>query len=320
MKISFCHFILILFITIQVITCFSCLNNQDTIKTHTVTVFFAACFSPMMDALRTEAEQTLKIQLRTEVSGSQVALRKVTELNRECDLLMIADNFLFKEIASSHCPWRIDFAHDEVVLGVGIRAQHTDEAEQNWIPVLLKNNIHLGRVDENLSPIGYRTLLAWRILENSGYPDLMMKLKNKTEKVVDHVVQLATLLKAGDVDYGFIYRTTCIQYDIRYISLDKKINFGNSDTDYSNATISLSRKEAERERHITFHGSPIIYSLSIPTNAPAKEKAVEFIRFILLSKTEQFIKNGFLLFKPIFYGKKNEFVPFADFADYGGDF
>ena len=95
-------------------------------------IFLAACFSSLMDEIQKEAEKEINLQMRPEISGSQVVCRKVTELGRDCDLMMVADHRLFKMIASSHVSWRIDFAHDEVVLGVGIRAKMVDEAEADW--------------------------------------------------------------------------------------------------------------------------------------------------------------------------------------------
>lgn len=57
------------------------------------------------------------MRLAKEVSGSQVVYRKVTELGQECDLMLVADTQLLKTLAASQVNWRIEFAHDEVVLG-----------------------------------------------------------------------------------------------------------------------------------------------------------------------------------------------------------
>jgi len=96
-------------------------NKRSADTPTVVTVFLAAVFSQAWNVLRQDAEQQLKIELHGEISGSQEVCRKVTELGRECDLMLVADNQLFKEIASSYTTFRIDFAHDEIVLGVGIR-------------------------------------------------------------------------------------------------------------------------------------------------------------------------------------------------------
>jgi molybdate/tungstate transport system substrate-binding protein len=285
-----------------------------------LTVFYAPCYSPVIDAMRDECEETLDVKLLSEISGSQVCCRKVTELGKDCDLLMVADSGLLKKIASSHVTWRIDFAHDSVVLGVGIRAKRTDEAEKDWVPVLLDENIRLGRVDENLGPIGYRTLLVWELKEKTGHPGLAAGLRERTDKIVDHVAQLATELKAGSLDYGFLYKTTCLKNDIRFIALDNRINLGSPEMDYSGAEVSFVNTQSGKKETVSVKGSPITYGLSVPTNAPNRDKALEMVKFLLSGREDVFAVKGFAFFKPRFYGSTEDFKPFESFADYAGEF
>ncbi len=313
------RFVLILFIFILFITSCNPGKEGSTGDTGNLAIFHAACFSPLIDAIRYDSEENLKIKLYTEASGSQIVLRKVTELGRECDLMMIADSRLFKEIASSLCTWRLDFAHDEVVLGVGIRAKRVDDAEKDWVLVLLDEDISFGRVDENLGPIGYRTLLVWKLKDNNK--GLIEQLKERCDKVVEDVTHLATLLKAGDIEYGFLYKSTCVNYDIRYIPLERGINLGSMDVDYSVAEVSFDKLVGGEKYKVTIRGAPVTISLSIPFNAVNKDGAIMFIRYMLKNHAEQFKKHGFTFFKPRFYGeKKDYFIMFRDYADYSGEF
>jgi len=307
---------IVIFLTLFSLSC----GNNNTNTSNDITIFYAPCFSPVMDEIRTEVEKELKLKLRGEVSGSQVVCRKVSELGRECDIMMSADQTLFKKITPSYTRWRIDFSNDEVVLGVGIRAQRVDEAEKNWPPVLLAQETILGRVNENLGPIGYRTLLCWKLKEKRGYPGLMEKLKAKAEKVVDHVGHLAALLKTGDIHYGFLYRTTCIKYDIRFIPLDSAINLGSHDVDYSGVQLRLNNPQDEKQPYLTILGAPITYSLTIPINAPNKKQAIRFIVWLLTNNVSLFKEQGFRFFKPIFFGTKQDYTPFKNLADYKGVF
>ena len=293
----------------------SCSGNNKPLV-----VFYAPCYSPVVDILADETEETLGIKLRGETAGSQVCCRKVTELGRECDLLMLADTNLFKKITQNHVTWRIDFAHDSIVLGIGTRAKRTDEAEKDWAAVLLDEKIRLGRVDENLGPIGYRTLLSWKLMERLGNDGLYKKLLTRTGKVVDHVAQLATLLKAGDIDYGFLYRTTCLKYDIRYIKLDTQIDLGTPGQDYSAAEVTFKKLKSGAEETVSVKGSLITYGLSIPSNAPDAQTAVGFIKYMLGRKKEIFNEKGFSFFTPKFYGSREDYEQFKDIAEYAGDF
>jgi len=297
----------------------SCGLKETKPKPEPLIIFYAPCFSPVMKTVRSDVKSQLNISLVTEPSGSQIAVRKLTELGRNCDILMLADNRLFKQIASSHCRWRMDFLNDEIVLGVGIRAKKADDAEKNWVQALLDDTVKIKRVDENLGPIGYRTLLVWKLMENKGYTGLADKLKNKADKPVDDVDQLAVLLKSGETDYGFVYKTTCISNDIRYIQLDKDINLSSNDIDYSPAKVQFKKLKTGSEETVTVAGEPVAYGLSIPVNAQNKEGAVKFINY-LFNRKDLFESFGFIYFKPKFYGTKEDFEQFKDIADYAGDF
>ena len=285
-----------------------------------VTVFLAACFAPLIDAVRGRVEREAGLRIRSEISGSQVVCRKVTELGRDCDLMMVADHRLFKIMASSHVSWRIDFARDEVVLGVGSRAKRVDEAETDWVDVLLVGDIHLGRVDENLGPIGYRTLLVWKLKEAMGHPGLMGRLKAKSGKILDHVMHLAALLKAGDLDYGFLYRSTCVEHDIRFIPLDKGINLGSTGMDYASAQVGIRTHESAGEPISTISGSPIIYSLTVPVSAAHPRQGTALIRALLEKNPAESADFGYQFFGPRFYGSKADYAPFRDLAAYAGEF
>jgi len=305
---------LILFSTVPLM---SCTSDEDRLV-----IFQAPCYSPVMDEVRADAGKSLGVEIAAEVSGSQVACRKITELGRKCDLLIVADSGLLRGggLASSCCSWRLDFAHDSIVIGVGNRAKKVDDAEKDWVPVLLDEKIRLGRVDENLGPIGYRTLLVWALEEKKGRAGLGKKLKEKSVKTVEHVSQLAALLKAGDVDYGFMYKTACLKNDIRFIELTKEINLGSADADYSGVEVSFTGLKAGKKETIKIKGSQITYGLTIPDNAPNMKKAIEFVRYILQNKKDVFADKGFIFFKPKFYGRKDSFKPFEAFADYAGEF
>ncbi|MFC1484961.1 substrate-binding domain-containing protein [bacterium] len=302
----------LLFFLPFIFLCISCKQN----KSKNLIIFSASFFSPILDEIKTDTKTSLNLNLNYEISGSQVVCRKVTELGRECDIMITADHRLFNKIAKSHVNWRIDFANDEIVLGVGKRAKYIDQAEKNWPNILLKNDVEIGRVSENLGPIGYRTLIVWKLKEKYGYPYLMNNLKNKSNKIVEHVSQLAAILKAGDVDYGFLYQSACIKYDIRYIDLDKKINLGSSDIDYSSAEVSFKTFAEGKTKILKIKGSPITYSLTIPINAPNKKDAYTFIKYLLTDKKNILSFYGLKIFKPKFYGSKKDFEIFKSFAEY----
>lgn len=285
-----------------------------------LTVFYAPCYSPVFGELKDDIEKSLAIFLQTEVKGSQVLCRQVVELGRECDLMMLADAELFKTLAAGKVGWRLEFAHDEMVLAVGIRAKRIDEAEKDWVPVLRDPGIVLGRVNESLGPIGYRTLLVWKLKESLGAPGLYEALKGRDGKIAEHADHLAAILKMGEADYGFLYRTTCLQNEIRFIPLEPGINLGQERADYSGAEAAYTVTKAGKTREITVKGSVVTYGLSIPDNAGNPKMAKKLVEYLLMQNAKIFEDKGYLFYKPKFYGTKEKYREFSEMADYAGTF
>ncbi len=284
-------------------------------KLKNLTVFHAGGLTPVLEAVRKPCEKELGIKLRTEASGSQVACRKIAELGRKCDLVMLADAGLVASLLKGNCSWRLDFASDEVVLAVGQRAPRVAEAEKDWTKVLTAGKVKLGRVDENQGPIGYRTLMVWKLQEKLGAKNLHDRLRAKGGKVVDHVARLTPLLKSAEIDYAFVYRSICIAHDVRYIRLEKRVNLGSADHDYSAAKVTYGKAR----KKITVKGAPIIWTLSIPDRSADEESARRFVRWLLSDKKKLLEKHGFRpLARPRFHGPKKAFGALKDFAGNSG--
>jgi len=296
-----------------------CGERAPGAKPRELRIFHAAGLTPVLDAIRDGCERDLNLKLLAEASGSQTACRKVTELGRQCDLVMLADNELVAALLPGACSWRLDFANDEIVIGIGVRAPDASKAEQNWADALTQDGVRLGRVDENLGPLGYRTLLVWKLQELRGAPELSARLRARCVKVVDDVGTLAPLLKTGELDYAFLYRSSCIAWDIRHIELDQSINLSAHDVDYSAAVVTFEKYKSGSKETVTIRGAPVAWTLTIPDRGANASLAAEFARCLLTRRTDVLEKNGVrLMRKPLFYGPDRSFTPFRDFAEYAG--
>ena len=282
-------------------------------------VFCAAGFAPVLESVREDCRRELGIDLLMESSGSEVACRKLTELGRPCDLLLLADRDLVSRLLSGYCTWRIDFATDEIVLGVGIRAPGVSEAEKNWASVLLRDDVRLARADENLAPIGYRTLLVWALQERLGNPGLLDRLKKKCRAMVDDVERLAVLLKTGEIDYAFLYRSTCMTHSIRTITLDKRISLAAPDEDYSTTSVTFTRLKSGARQEVVVKGAPCAWTITIPEQCADKKSALQLLRYLVTRKQELLSQSGFTpIAPPNFYGDKAAWQPLAEGIEYSG--
>lgn len=283
-------------------------------------IFCAPALTPLLDSIRSDLRRDRGIELLVEVSGSIVACRKVSELGRECDLLMLADSEPVGRLLGGVCSWRLDFAGDEVVLAVGTRAPEPERAEEDWARALLENDVRIGRVDENLGPIGYRTLQVWMLQEQNGYPGLAQRLLAKCVVVADDVGRLTPLLKTGELDYAFIYRSSCVAHDIRYIALDPRVNLGSDNVDYSSATVTFAVLRAGARESITVRGSPVVWTLTVPDRGADTKTAADFIRYLLEKGCDAIERNGFRPLRPAkYYGPASGLEPFAGLAVRAGE-
>lgn len=265
-----------------------------------ISVFSAAAFEPVLHKLRPEAEAALGVRIQAETGGSGNLIRRVVELGRKCDLMMLADPGMFKKLGNGRFDWRIDFASDEMVLGIGTQAPRTDEAERDWVSVLSDPSVRFARADERISPAGARTVIICNRREAAGAPGLRDRLLGPTSLVTDDVGTLAARLKAGEADYAFMYHSSCLLHELRYIRLESPYRLSEDGTQ--------SDPDA------------ICYSLSIPTDATQPEKAEKLLRFLLVSNGSVWADSGFIPFKPRFFGSRDAYARFSDLADYGGPF
>ncbi|MHC4754901.1 MAG: extracellular solute-binding protein [Planctomycetota bacterium] len=235
------------------------------------------------------------IAVKAEASGSRSAARKICDLERECDVIASAD---YKVVANLLMPdyadFNIRFALNEMVIA------YTNESKlsisitpQNWPKILLNEEVAFGRSDHNLDPCGYRTLMVFQLAEKHyGLPGLAETLHNKTKYIRPKETDLLALLEAGEIDSLFIYRSVAAQHGLNMILLPDEINLKSPTFAqlYNTATVKLSGKIPGQ--FITCQGEPMVYSVTIPQNAPNPEAAEAWIALLLSRRGREIMENN----------------------------
>jgi molybdate/tungstate transport system substrate-binding protein len=249
--------------------------------------FHAGSLTVPMDAL-TQAFQAKHpdVTFETEASGSNEAARKISELDREADLMLSADyTVIDKLLIPDFADWNIQFARNTMVIAYTDQSQYADEINSdNWYEVLTRDGVIYGHSDPDADPCGYRTLLVWQLAEKHyGVPGLYDKLDEHCppENVRPKSVELIVLLESGDMDYAWEYRSVAVQHGMEFVELPDEINLSmveHADF-YSQATVEIAGKEPGTT--MTMGGAPIVYGVTIPKNAPSPDLALEFVKFLL---------------------------------------
>jgi molybdate/tungstate transport system substrate-binding protein len=161
----------------------------------------------------------------------------------------------------------------------------------NWFDVLTKPGVEVGRSDPNLDPAGYRALLVWQLAERyykrPGLADRLLNAsppRNMRPKSAD----LTALVQTGDLDYAWQYESVAQAAGLSYLMLPKEIDL--SDPSES----ARYAQAAVRVDTVLVRGEPIVYGLSIPTDAPHRGPAERFVRFLLSDQGRAILRREHL--------------------------
>jgi molybdate/tungstate transport system substrate-binding protein len=226
------------------------------------------------------------VTFETEASGSNEAARKITELDREADIMMSADYAVIDNLMiPDWADWNILFARNTMVIAYTDQSQYADEINaENWYEILTRDGVIYGHSDPDADPCGYRTLMVWQLAEKHyEVPGLYESLKENCppENVRPKSVELIALLESGDMDYAWEYRSVAVQHGLKFVELPDEINLSRVEHADFYAEASVDIAGTEPNTTMTMTGAPIVYGVTVPKVAPSPDLAVEFIKFLL---------------------------------------
>ncbi|MCS7178904.1 MAG: tungstate ABC transporter substrate-binding protein WtpA [Anaerolineae bacterium] len=262
-------------------------SSPPASRSGTLIIFHAGSLAEPIRALTTAFQSHYPgVTFAAEASGSNEAARKIRELGREADLVILADyRVIDLWLIPDFADWNIRFARNEMVLAYTDRSRYAAEIHAgNWYTILGRDGVICGRADPDTDPCGYRTLMVWQLAEaHYGIPDLYRTLEAHcpTTYTRPKSVELIALLQSGDVDYAFMYRSVALQHGLRWVELPPEINLGNpayADF-YGRARVAIAGTAPGTT--LTMTGEPIVYGVTVPKNAPRPDLALEFVRFLI---------------------------------------
>ncbi|NLB00208.1 MAG: tungstate ABC transporter substrate-binding protein WtpA [Methanomicrobiales archaeon] len=266
------------------------------------------------------------IDVRVEGHGSIQAVRQVTDLRRDIDVVAVADASLIPDMmyipmtegGENYTDWYAPFAGNEIVIAYTDQSTGAEETTaENWYRVLARPDVRVGFSNPMLDACGYRALMVTALAEEHyGEPGLFEtiignafdppltpthadgittitlpeRIRPADEKVVirDGSIYLLSLLDAGGIDYAFEYRSVAEEHGLRWIDLPPEINLGSAELadDYQKVHVTLG---FQRFRSIGSEriGQPIVYAITMPRNAPYPDEARMFVDFVLTAFHER---------------------------------
>jgi len=252
----------------------------------TVVLFLAASLTkPMQPVLDTFTART-GIVVQRESGGSLEHARKVTELHRIPDLLLLADADVFPRLlAPRYTTWFAEFARNRMVVAYTSKSKHASEmSAANWFDILGGKDVEVGRTDPDAAPVGYRTLLMLQLAERHYRKTGLAKALEENaprRNMRANAAELAALLAAGELDYIYDYQSVAESNGFRFIPLPAEIDLSDPNRAAAYRGASATVRGSSPGTKLTVRGEPILYGMSIPTGAPHPTAARQFLDFLL---------------------------------------
>ena len=275
----------------------------------TLVIFLAASLTkPIQPALDAFAAQTGTV-IQRESGASLEHVRKITELHRIPDVVMLADAEVIPQLlVPKYATWYAEFARNRMVVAYTPKSKHANEINaKNWPTILQRADVQVGRTDPNLAPVGYRTLLMFQLAERLyGKPGLAAGLtKNAPDRNIrPNAAELAALLASGELDYIYDYESIAESNGFRFIALPPQIDLGDAARAAEYATVSMRVRGSAPGTMLTVKGQPILYALTVPKDAPHAQAAKRFLAYLTSTPSIEALRKAHvdMLDQPVVVG------------------
>ena len=147
------------------LTAFFCVYAQQPQKqlSGDLVIFHAGSLSvPMKEISAAFKKLHPEVNILMESAGSVESARKITDLDKPCDILATADykvidNMLIPKFAD----WNIKFVSNEMCIVYSEKSRYASQINsKNWCDILQKKDVAYGRADPNSDPCGYRSVMT----------------------------------------------------------------------------------------------------------------------------------------------------------------
>ncbi len=240
---------------------------------------------PVKEIAAAFIEENPGVRIYTEAWGSKAGARRVADLDTRADVFMSADYMVIENmLIPDHASWFIPFATNDMAIVYTANSRFSNEIDtENWMDILLRDDISYGRSNPDMDPCGVRTVFTLQLAEKkygrNGFADKL--LSKDRENIRPKETDLIALLESGHLDYIFLYRSVAIQHGLKYLELPDSLNLGNFSLNpwYANAVIeTLGTAPGET---ITEYGEAMVYGLTIPHKTENPALAKRFVSFVL---------------------------------------
>lgn len=220
---------------------------------------------------------------------------------RRTDIVLTTDPDVVEEFLR---PGLVDgyivFGGDELCLAFSGKGSISGRVtEANWAGVIAGGGIRGGRVDENLDPLGYRTLLSWKLAGRYYGQDLYRALCNacSRERVYPNGASLVKALQNNDIDCAFVYLSTALTRGLTYVRLRPEINLGDSGMASLYREVFVTVSGVSRDKRKNIQGKPIVFAAAFARASESKSNPGKFFEYLFSPEAMAVFKEKGIEFK-----------------------
>lgn len=255
-----------------------------------IVVFCAGSLALPLDLVKARYEaQFPDREVSIEPSGSRLALRKWVQLGRHVDVVALADRYLITDEAMPEdADWCVTFAGNRMVVAFTERAKLASQiSEENWMEVLSRPGVLVGRSDPNMDPCGYRAIMVLRLADlfypperGGGQIEKRVLANSPPTCVRPKSTELAALLQAKHLDYAFMYKSCAQHCRFPSIPLPAEIDLSDPAKDESYGRVSVRASGKRPGQTVEYRGRAIAYGVTVPRSG-RRRAGEEFVAFLL---------------------------------------
>jgi molybdate/tungstate transport system substrate-binding protein len=231
-----------------------------------ITIFAAASLARPLTLLTHSFENRSRVAALVELGGSLEHARKLTELGRIPDVLMLADDEVIAALAPTHIDWYVRVATTRLVIAYTTRSRYAEEIDaEEWWRVLSRRDVSVGRADPAIAPAGRHAVALLRRAETYYQePRLANRLlaRASLKYVRPNATELAALLEMGEVDYILEYESVARQFGFRFVTLPEDL--------------------AVR----------VLYGVAVPRDAAHARDGVDFLAYLLSADGKRILRDA----------------------------
>lgn len=253
-----------------------------------VSVAYAGSLVTLMERSVGPAFDATGYAFQGEAKGSTALANVIKSGLRTPDVFISADKAAVDSLrgasGNDSAKWYATFAATRMQIAYSDKSKFADDfraaaAGKLAIPDLLaRPGIAIARTDPAQDPKGYRVLLVMNLAEKfykkPGLASAVLGDQENAKQVLPEESAL-TRLESGEIDALWAYSLESVSRHLPVVELPTQINLGDPShaNEYASASVSVNGK--------SYRGAPIVFALTIPTNAKDAAAGAAFVAFFL---------------------------------------